>query len=77
MEKLLIKAEGRGESGVPDLESLAARLDSIVAGLAQGTITSATPAGAIRETLTAAAGALRRLRPSTPTGAERELPLFS
>jgi site-specific recombinase XerD len=78
MERLLIKAEGQAASPSLDLESVAAKLDSIVAAIDQGTITAATPTGPVRQTLKEAAGALRRLHGSSPAiDSEPGLPLFS
>jgi site-specific recombinase XerD len=64
MERLLIEAEGQIERSAPELEMLAARLESVIAALEGGSLQSADhESSQVTQHLKAAIGDLRRLRP--------------
>jgi integrase len=62
MERLLIDAEGQSDLTRADLDGLAAKLESVIAALDAGSLSSDTESANITEHLKAASGDLRRLR---------------
>ena len=64
MERLLIEAEGRIDRGSPDLDILAARLESVIVALETGSLKPTDESVDVTAHLKTAVGDLRRLRPT-------------